>query len=170
MFGNGLRPQIWDSFVNKFGVKNIYEFYGATEGNSNLSKFGLFRLYILKITLVLVNIDSTPGSVGFIPRYARHIYPVGTIKYDEHAGEPIRDKRGFCIRCKPGEHGVLIGKINPKKAINNFAGYADKKATEKKIIQNVFRKGDMYFNSGDILVQDEFGYYYFKDRTGDTFR
>lgn len=26
------------------------------------------------------------------------------------------------------------------------------------------------FISGDILVADEFGYLYFKDRTGDTFR
>lgn len=57
-----------------------------------------------------------------------------------------------------------------KRAINNFSGYADKSATEKKIIRDVFGKGDMYFNTGDILVHDEFGYYYFKDRTGDTFR
>ena len=34
----------------------------------------------------------------------------------------------------------------------------------------MFEKGDMYFRSGDILVKDEFGYLYFKDRTGDTFR
>lgn len=119
---------------------------------------------------ILVNIDSTPGCVGFIPRYARHIYPVTTIKCDEASGEPIRNKYGLCIRCKPGEHGILVGKINKKRAINNFSGYADQKATEKKIIKNVFSKDDLYFNTGDILVQDEFGYYYFKDRTGDTFR
>lgn len=38
MFGNGLRPQIWTKFTDKFGVKEIFEFYGATEGNSNLGK------------------------------------------------------------------------------------------------------------------------------------
>jgi solute carrier family 27 (fatty acid transporter), member 1/4 len=43
-------------------------------------------------------------------------------------------------------------------------------ASEKKVIKNVFKHGDMYFNSSDILVMDLFGYYYFKDRTGDTFR
>lgn len=43
MFGNGLRPQIWESFVNRFGVKQIGEFYGATEGNSNL---GNLRTYL----------------------------------------------------------------------------------------------------------------------------
>lgn len=39
MFGNGLRPQIWKSFVKRFGVKQIGEFYGATEGNSNLGNY-----------------------------------------------------------------------------------------------------------------------------------
>ena len=34
----------------------------------------------------------------------------------------------------------------------------------------MFVKGDSAFRSGDILVQDKEGYYYFQDRTGDTFR
>lgn len=38
MFGNGLKAQIWKPFVEKFGIKEIFEFYGATESNSNLSK------------------------------------------------------------------------------------------------------------------------------------
>lgn len=92
------------------------------------------------------------------------------IQCDESTGEPIRNSQGHCIRCKVGEPGILIGKINPKRAILSFTGYADKNATKKKILQNVFKDGDFYFNSGDILVEDDFGYYYFKDRTGDTFR
>ncbi|XP_069678186.1 long-chain fatty acid transport protein 4-like [Periplaneta americana] len=153
MFGNGLRPQIWESFVTRFGIKQIGEFYGATEGNSNL-----------------VNINSTVGAVGFVPRYAGPIYPVALIRIDENSGEPIRGNNGLCIRCSPGEPGVFVGKINPKKAISNFSGYADRAATEKKIVYDVFTRGDQVFNSGDILVMDEFGYFYFKDRTGDTFR
>ena len=39
MYGNGLRPQIWEQFVKRFGVKHIAEFYGATEGNANISEF-----------------------------------------------------------------------------------------------------------------------------------
>lgn len=39
IFGNGLRPQIWKPFVERFCVKQVGEFYGATEGNSNLGKF-----------------------------------------------------------------------------------------------------------------------------------
>lgn len=38
MFGNGLRAQIWKQFTSRFNVKQIGEFYGATEGNSNIGK------------------------------------------------------------------------------------------------------------------------------------
>lgn len=65
---------------------------------------------------------------------------------------------------------MFVGRINPKKALRSFTGYVDKQASEKKILRNVFVEGDQYFNSGDILVMDEYGYFYFKDRTGDTFR
>lgn len=30
--GNGMRPNIWRQFQERFGVMNIGEFYGATEG------------------------------------------------------------------------------------------------------------------------------------------
>ncbi|XP_034950695.1 long-chain fatty acid transport protein 4-like [Chelonus insularis] len=153
MFGNGLRPQIWETFTKRFKVKQIGEFYGATEGNSNL-----------------VNIDGKVGAVGFLPLFAGPIYPVVLIKIDEETGEPVRGPDGLCIRCKPGEPGIFVGKINPKKAVHDFNGYADKRETEKKIIHDVLKKGDRVFNSGDILVMDEFGYFYFKDRRGDTFR
>lgn len=172
MFGNGLRPQIWTVFKDKFEIKDIYEFYGSTEGNSNLS-MNFYTQRVISNTeqvSITVNIDNTPGAVGFVPRYAGPLYPVTLIKCHEETSEPIRDRDGFCIRCQPHEPGIFIGKINPKKTVNSFSGYADKAATGKKIIKNVFKNGDMYFNSGDILVQDELGYYYFKDRTGDTFR
>lgn len=153
MLGNGLRPQIWDKFRHTFNIENIYEIYGSTEGNSNL-----------------VNIDNTVGAVGFIPRYATIVYSVTLVRCDEATGKPIRNQQGLCRGCAPNEAGILVGKINPKRAISEFEGYADKEATEKKILRDVFEKGDVYFNSGDVLVQDEFGYYFFKDRTGDTFR
>ena len=37
MFGNGVKPQIWRQFQERFGVSIIGEFYGATEGNCNIS-------------------------------------------------------------------------------------------------------------------------------------
>uniref|UniRef100_A0A1B6DSZ8 long-chain-fatty-acid--CoA ligase n=2 Tax=Clastoptera arizonana TaxID=38151 RepID=A0A1B6DSZ8_9HEMI len=153
VFGNGLRSQIWNQFVNRFNIKQIGEFYGATEGNANM-----------------INIDSTPGAVGYVPWFAKGIYPVTLIKVHQDSVEPIRNQEGFCIRCKSGEAGILIGSIKDTVPSRVFNGYADSKESEKKILKNVFEEGDKYFNTGDILVQDDYGYFYFKDRTGDTFR
>ncbi|XP_072948025.1 long-chain fatty acid transport protein 1 [Epargyreus clarus] len=153
MIGNGLRPQIWSEFVQRFGIERVLEFYGATEGNSNL-----------------VNLDSKVGAIGFLSRLVASVYPLCLVKCDEITGDILRDENGRCINCGPFEPGLLLGKIDAKKAILTFAGYADRTASEKKMVRNVRVQGDCYFNTGDILVMDHFGYFYFKDRTGDTFR
>ncbi|XP_071856294.1 fatty acid transport protein 1 [Bombus fervidus] len=152
MFGNGLRPQIWREFVERFNISKIAEFYGATEGNANI-----------------VNIDNTVGAIGFVSRIVPSVYPISIIKVNAD-GEPIRNEKGLCQLCKPNEPGVFIGKIIPNNPFRAYLGYVDQKASEKKIVYDVFTKGDSAFISGDILIADEFGNLYFKDRTGDTFR
>uniref|UniRef100_U5ELJ8 Very long-chain fatty acid transport protein n=1 Tax=Corethrella appendiculata TaxID=1370023 RepID=U5ELJ8_9DIPT len=153
MFGNGLRPQIWPQFISRFNIGQMCEIYGSTEGNSNLA-----------------NYEGVIGAIGFIPRVAKYVYPVTLIRCNEDTGEVLRDANGLCIRSNTGESGVIVGQIKHTQATLSFGGYADKKATEKKVLRDVIRKGDMYFNSGDILVMDLLGYCYFKDRTGDTYR
>lgn len=152
MFGNGLRPQIWDLFVRRFNIKRVGEFYGATEGNSSV-----------------VNIDGKQGAVGFTSVLFPFVYPVRLIKVNEN-GDVVRDKNGLCVLCKPGEPGEFIGKIVKNHPSRGFDGYVDKEATQKKIAHDVMCKGDMWFRSGDLLIMDEFGWMYFVDRMGDTFR
>ncbi|PIK45237.1 putative long-chain fatty acid transport protein 4-like [Apostichopus japonicus] len=151
--GNGLRPQIWKEFQSRFNIPQIAEFYGATEGNSNI-----------------VNMDQVPGAVGFTSRIVPWAYPVSLVRVDEDTGEIIRGSNGLCIQANPGEPGELIGKIKVGDPIRDFQGYADESATKKKIVFDVFRKGDRAFLSGDILVMDDYGNFYFRDRAGDTFR
>lgn len=153
MFGNGLRPQIWREFVERFGIKQIGEFYGSTEGNANI-----------------VNFDNTPGACGFVSRILPIVYPVTLIKCNPQTGVAERDSRGVCLRCGPGETGEFVGKIIEGDPTRSFDGYANSEATKKKIVRDVFWKGDMAFSSGDLLEMDELGYVYFKDRTGDTYR
>jgi len=155
MYGNGLRPQIWEDFVNRFGIKKIGEIYGSTEGNASL-----------------MNLDNTVGACGFLPVYpfTSNAYPVRLVKVDENTGELIRDKDGLCIRCRPGEYGEMVGKIIKGNPLKDFVGYVSNNDTNKKLIRDVFSKGDVAFSSGDILYMDEKGYVFFKDRTGDTFR
>ncbi|XP_028162675.1 long-chain fatty acid transport protein 4-like [Ostrinia nubilalis] len=153
VYGNGMRQAIWPEFVRRFNIKKVAEFYGATEGNANI-----------------VNVDNKMGAIGFVSRIIPAVYPIAILKVDQETGEPIRNSKGLCQLAKPGEPGVFIGKINPKLASRAYLGYVDKEASEKKIVRDVFSFGDSAFISGDILVADELGYLYFRDRTGDTFR
>ncbi|XP_037033095.1 long-chain fatty acid transport protein 4 [Bradysia coprophila] len=153
IFGNGLRPQIWKPFVDRFNIPNVAEFYGATEGNANI-----------------VNIDNKVGAIGFVSRILPSVYPISIIRADQNTGEPIRGPDGLCQLCRPNEPGVFIGKIIPNNPSRAFLGYVDEKASSKKVVRDVFKKGDSAFLSGDVLVSDERGYLFFIDRTGDTFR
>ena len=153
MFGNGLRQDIWTQFTERFSIPHISEFYGSTEGNSNI-----------------LNFDNTVGAVGFIPVLFSGILPLGLIKVDED-GTPVRDSAtGLCVRCAVDEPGEFVGIIQQNHPVREFSGYSDQASTSKKMLRDVWSKGDTCFRSGDILVMDKFGYLYFRDRKGDTFR
>lgn len=118
----------------------------------------------------LVNNTNKEGACGFISQILPRVYPVALIRVDEKTREPIRGPDGLCIKAGPGESGEFIGKIILNDASRAFDGYVDSEATAKKIIRDVYVKGDAAFLSGDLLTMDDLGYVYFKDRTGDTFR
>lgn len=122
------------------------------------------------ITFFAVNYENRVGAVGFISVLFPGLLPMGLIKVNEETGEELRDENGFCINCKPGEPGEFVGKIVKNDPVKDFVGYTDQAATRKKMVSNVWSRGDVCFRSGDILVMDEFGWLYFKDRCGDTFR
>lgn len=102
------------------------------------------------------------------------VRPMHIVKFDVENEEPIRDKNGFCIECDYNEPGELIAPIRKIQTstgeIDDFEGYTNKEASEKKIARNVFKKGDSYFRTGDLIRRDSKGYFYFVDRIGDTFR
>jgi len=149
--GNGLRPDIWDDFKNRFKIKKILEFYGATEGN-----------------ISLINYDGKSGAIGRVPSYLKSMLNIEIVKFDVEKEEPLRDEKGFCIPCEIDEVGEAIGEIQIDAG--GFDGYVDKQATQKKILRDVFTKDDQWFRSGDLLSRDKDGYFYFVDRIGDTFR
>jgi len=148
--GNGLRPEIWEQFQERFGIERIIEFYGATEGN-----------------VALMNFDGKVGAVGRLPRLLRRVMGIELIRYDVATDSHLRNASGFCIACKPGEVGEAIGKLS--QAVR-FEGYTSAEDTEKKILRGVFKPGDAYFRTGDLLRRDDDDYFYFVDRIGDTFR
>jgi len=151
--GNGLRPEIWPRFQDRFKIPHIMEFYGATEGNVGM-----------------ISYDGKVGAIGRVPWYARSIQKIRLVRYDVEKQMPVRGSGGLCVETADGEAGEAIGKINNNVARERFDGYTKKEDTEKKILRDVFQKGDSWFRTGDLMRRDRHGYFYFVDRTGDTFR
>jgi fatty-acyl-CoA synthase len=91
------------------------------------------------------------------------------VKFDVECGMPVRGENSFCVRCAVNETGEAIGRISSDPAAR-FDGYTDDAATEKKVLRDVFERGDAWFRTGDLMRRDEANFYYFVDRIGDTFR
>ncbi len=144
IIGNGLRPDIWTKFKSRFGIDHIDEFYGASE-----------------CSVIFTNIWNLDNTAGFLP------LPFDVVQYDIEKDEPVRDANGFLKPVAKGEVGLLIVKVTDKAP---FDGYTDKSANQKKVLRDVFEKGDLYYNSGDLVLKQGFKHIAFVDRLGDTFR
>jgi fatty-acyl-CoA synthase len=142
--GNGLRADIWDEFTTRFNIPRVFEFYGASEGNTGF-----------------VNVFNIPKTAGMCPT------PVAFVEYDTETGEPVRDSNGRLRKVRDGKPGLLLSKVT---SIQPFEGYTDVKASEKKLVRNAFRKGDVWFNTGDLMRSQGWRHAAFVDRLGDTFR
>ncbi len=151
-FGNGLAPDIWPVMKARFAIPEILEFYGSTEGNVSMFNF-----------------DGREGAIGRAPRWLRNRFNIRLVQFDVESETPIRGADGFCRECGPGQVGECIGQIGGD-ARAEYTGYVDKAASEKKVLRNVFAKGDAWFATGDLMKTDADGYFYFVDRIGDTFR
>ncbi|NBB51980.1 long-chain-acyl-CoA synthetase [Rhizobium sp. CRIBSB] len=151
-YGNGLRPDVWPEFKSRFAIPDILEFYGSTEGNVSVFNF-----------------DGKAGSIGRVPWFVKGRINIRLIQLDEETGDPVRGSDGLCRLTATGETGEAIGAIGDDIR-HDFSGYADKAASQKKILTDVFARGDRWFRTGDLMRQDREGYLYFIDRLGDTFR
>jgi fatty-acyl-CoA synthase len=122
----------------------VCEFYAASEGNT-----------------AFVNVFNVSKSTGICPS------PVAFVEYDADSGEPARGSDGRLRKVKRGQPGLMLSKVN---ALQPFDGYTDKSASEKKLVRNAFKDGDVWFNTGDLMRSQGFGHAAFADRLGDTFR
>lgn len=144
ILGNGLRPEIWGEFEDRFNIHRILEFYGASESNMGfMNAFGLRE------------------TVGFSP------IPYQIIECNPDTEMPVRNAKGYCKSVKRGEVGLLVSEVTSRRP---FDGYTDVSANEKKLLRDVFKKGDVWFNSGDLVRRQGWWHIQFVDRLGDTFR
>jgi fatty-acyl-CoA synthase len=153
MMGAGLGPDIWQEFQQRFGVERILEGWSSTEANTSM-----------------LNVDNKPGSCGRVP--FKELHNARLVRYDVATDSHPTTNDGRLVECEVGEVGELIGMIPdlPDSGAGRFEGYTSKEATEKKILRDVFSPGDAWYRSGDLLRQDDEGYFYFIDRIGDSYR
>nr|XP_034348435.1 bile acyl-CoA synthetase isoform X3 [Arvicanthis niloticus] len=149
--GNGLRADVWENFQQRFGPIRIWEFYGSTEGN-----------------LGLMNYVGHCGAVGKTSCLLQMLIPTELVQFDIETAAPVRDRQGFCIPVEPGKPGLLLTKIRNNQPFLGYRGSQDE--TKRKLVANVRHVGDLYYNTGDVLSLDQEGFFYFRDRLGDTFR
>jgi len=151
--GNGLKKDVWRKFQQRFFISRVVEFYAASEANVGL-----------------VNLFGKVGAIGRLSPLIKGKFPGKLLRFDYNTGEPYRNEQGQCVECQENEVGEFVGMINPTDPTQRFDGYSDSEETEKKILMNVLKVGDKCFRSGDLMTKDEYGYVYFVDRIGDTFR
>lgn len=142
--GNGLRPEIWQEFKQRFNIERICEFYGASECN-----------------IGFVNTFDVDCTAGFCP------LPFSVVEVDPETEEPKRNSNGYMQKVPKGEVGLLISEISE---LAPYDGYTDPNASNKKILRDVFKPGDQWFNTGDLVRDQGYKHIQFVDRLGDTFR
>lgn len=145
ILGAGLRPDIWVEFRDRFAIPQIFEYYGATEGNVGL-----------------INFTGKVGMVGRISPERGHVLA----KVDPETEEMVQED-GKLVAAKPGESGILLAKIG---RMAEFEGYVDKSKNASKVLDDPFGDGARYFNTGDLLTLHADNWVSFADRLGDTFR
>jgi acyl-CoA synthetase (AMP-forming)/AMP-acid ligase II len=156
-YGNGLRPDIWTKFQERFNIPEVAEFFNSSEG--------MFSLVVWSRN------GYTAGCVGhhgLIMRNMLHNIYIPVL-IDHKSGDIWRDpSTGFAKRMPYEEGGEIIVKVPTREA---FGGYwKNPSATEKRFATDVFVKGDLYYRCGDALKRSRDGHWYFLDRLGDTFR
>lgn len=158
VWGNGMRPDVWERFRQRFNIPVINEFFNSTE-----SVFSMSSRNEGPYTVAAV------GHQGAIARWmtSNRFIPVAL---DHEKGDIWRDpKTGFAKRMPYDEGGEIL--VNVGNTDGGFSGYWNNpEATAKKYIADVFAKGDRYYRTGDALRRTPDGRWFFMDRLGDTFR
>jgi hypothetical protein len=130
-WGNGMRPDVWEPFRERFGIPIINELYAATDGlgatfNCNT---GPFTAHTIGLRGALWNW-----------RYAEQEVRV---KMDVDTEDIMRDENGFAIRCATNEPGQVLHRLTPEVLAGVPGYYNNDKATVNRRISDVFEKGDL---------------------------
>ncbi|KAJ1344666.1 hypothetical protein BSLG_000189 [Batrachochytrium salamandrivorans] len=153
--GNGLGEEVWKCIKARFGITHVVEHYGSTEMPGD----------------AVLNYMGKPGSCGYVPREVSIMKSKRgdggvIVRYDVESESVVRGSDGLCVVCEAGEVGEMIMCLPG----GEYDGYVSEGDTQRKLYRGVFEAEDSWWRSGDLLRMDAEGFFYFIDRTGDSFR
>lgn len=161
-YGNGLRPDIWMKLKQRFGIPAIGEFYSSSEAPFATTCYEDNG----------IGIGALRNNGYLADKFLSLQYQLVKMDPDDETSIYRNPKTGLCEVPGVNEKGEMLMRIlNPKNVKATFPGYInDDNATYSKIIKDVFRKGDAWVRSDDLMRKDEMGCIHFVDRMGDTYR
>ncbi|KAK3672559.1 hypothetical protein LTR78_007610 [Recurvomyces mirabilis] len=156
-YGNGLRPDIWHKFQERFDIPEVAEFFNSSEGMFSLVTWARNRYN-----------SACVGHHGLLTRSLLQNTYI-PVRIDHETGDIWRNATtGFAERTPYEEGGEILVAVPNRAAFGGYWRNTD--ATNKRFATNVFKEGDLYYRCGDALRRTTDGHWYFLDRLGDTFR
>lgn len=158
-WGNGMRPDVWEMFRQRFDIPVIRELYAATDGTGSMFIYnrGEFTRNALSLRGALWRYWNDGAEVR--------------VKIDPDTEDIVRGDDGFAVPSEVDEPGEVFHRVDPAMKQAVFRGYFNNEAaSEKRFAKDVFKTNDLWFRSGDVMRQDADGRVFFIDRLGDTFR
>jgi acyl-CoA synthetase (AMP-forming)/AMP-acid ligase II len=154
--GNGLQADVWTRFQERFNVPEIRGFYRSTESVAGFDNSMGGFIGVGKV-----------GFSGLLGRWMEDTMFI--VRYDHETETLYRDpETGFCVKAADGEPGEAIGRVTMREFYSDY--HRNPSANNSKLVKDVFRKGDLFQRTGDLLIRDPDGWVRFHERTGDTFR
>jgi putative long chain acyl-CoA synthase len=144
--GSGMRPDLWQKLLARFGNAGVLEFYASTEASAVLA-------------------NASGEKIGAVGRPLPGSPEMAIAAYDFDADELVRDTSGRLVRARIDEPGMLVARLDSPRGIADVAHLPP-----ARLLRDAFSPGDTWFFTGDILTIDSGGDYWFVDRWGDSIK
>jgi putative long chain acyl-CoA synthase len=144
--GSGMRPDLWQKLLARFGNVGVLEFYASTEASAVLA-------------------NASGEKIGAVGRPLPGSPEMAIAAYDFDADELVRDTNGRLVRARIDEPGMLVARLDSPRGIADVAHLPP-----ARLLRDAFSAGDTWFFTGDILTVDSGGDYWFVDRWGDSIK
>ncbi|MDQ3036887.1 MAG: alpha/beta fold hydrolase, partial [Myxococcota bacterium] len=124
--GSGMRMDVWERLVHRFGRASVIEFYASTEGNAVLA-------------------NASGAKIGALGRPLPGSADMALLAWDFEKEALARDEAGRLLTSGVDELGVLVARIDPVHPLARAADAAagPDRETAMRVLRGVFEAGDV---------------------------